>query len=137
MRQFALAAALSVVVVPASAQMWTTGAEVEPILNMTKANWIAVREWEGEDWLYFTHLVVYRCGMEQVRYFVNTGKPRVREFEPCHEGENPPFAIKMEGGNTPYDRHPLGSIENVTVEITLDNGVVLHETFERSAIKMP
>ena len=135
MRKTALA--LVLLAAPASAQNFTTGAEIQPIIEMTKGNWVAVREWEGQDLLYFTHLEAWRCGMDQVRYFVNVAKPRVREMEPCYEDTNTPNAIKMPDGHLPYDVHPLGSIENVTVEITLDNGVVIKESFERNAIKMP
>ncbi|MGV6804441.1 MAG: hypothetical protein ACWA49_09565 [Ruegeria sp.] len=114
-----------------------TAPEVKPILDMTKANWIAVREWQGEDWLYFTHLVIYRCAIEQVRYTVNDGEPQLRAFEPCYPDESPPFVVKMENGNTPYDIYPLGSIETITVEITLEDGTVLSETYQRAGILMP
>ncbi len=137
MRRYALAAAMSVAALSAQAQQFTTGAEIQPIIEMTTANWVAVREWEGQDLLYFTHLEAWRCGMDQVRYFVNTGKPRAREMEPCYIDTNAPNAIKMPDGHVPYDIHPLGLIETVTVEVTLDNGVVLSETFERNAILMP
>lgn len=121
---------------PAAASSFTTAAEVRPILMATKGNWVAVREYNGQDLLYFTHLESWRCGLDQIRYFVNEGKPRLRASEPCYEGTNTPNALKLEG-QLPYDVHELGAIRSVTVEITLDDGEVMRETFERAAILMP
>ncbi len=120
---------------PVAAENFTTAAEVKPILEMTKANWVAVREFNGQDLLYFTHLESWRCGLDQIRYFVNEGKPRVREMEPCHEDSNTPNALLLED-HLPFDVHPLGSIDSVTVEVTFDDGEVALETFERAAVKM-
>lgn len=137
MRHIALAAALFAgLTSTATAQNFTTAAEIKPIVDMTRSSWVAVREWEGQDLLYFTHLEAWRCGMDQVRYFVNTGKPQVREMEECYVDSPTPNAIKMEG-HLPYDTHPLGSIETITVEVTLDDGTVLKETFERQNVMTP
>ena len=107
------------------------------ILELTKANWIGVREWDGQDLLYFTHLQVYRCAMDQIRYFVNVGKPRVREMEPCYDDLPTPYIMKAPEGHLPYDRHELNSIQTITVEITLKDGSVLKETFERGQVMIP
>jgi len=122
---------------PLLAANFTTAAEVKPILGATKANWVAVREFNGQDLLYFTHLEAWRCGLDQIRYFVNDGKPRVWETEPCYDDTNTPNAIKMPDGHLPYTVLPLGSVYSVTVEITYDDGTRESETFERAAIMMP
>lgn len=42
------------------------------ILPMTRANWIAFRNFDGRQLVYFTHLVVYRCGLSEIRYSINS-----------------------------------------------------------------
>lgn len=130
------AAVLAAVAAPVAAQNFTTAAEVKPILMLTKGNWVAVREFNGQDLLYFTHLEAWRCGLDQVRYFVNEGKPLMREMEPCYEDTPTPNALKLEG-HLPYNTHELGSIETVTVEVTFDDGTIERETFERANIMTP
>lgn len=117
---------------PGEAQM-STAAEVKPILQMTKGNWVAVREYDGQDLLYFTHLEVFRCGLTQIRYVINDGKPSVWQTEPC-EGDATFTGIGAD--RLPYTGFPLGSVQSVRIELTYDDGTVEVESFERAAIKM-
>lgn len=121
---------------PVMAANFTTAAEVKPILGATQANWVAVREFNGQDLLYFTHLESWRCGLDQIRYFVNEGKPSVWETEPCYEDTATPNALKLEG-RVPYTELPLGSVMTVTIEVTYDDGSVETASFERGAIMTP
>jgi len=125
-----IAALLISVAVPAAAQ-FNTAAEGKPILEMTKANWISVREFNGQDLLYFTHLEVFRCGLKQIRYVINDGKPSVWKTEPCEGDET--FS-EIGADRLPYATFPLGSIESVRIELTYDDDTVETETFQRSAI---
>jgi hypothetical protein len=117
---------------PAWAQM-QTAAEVKPILQMTKGNWVAVRKYDGQDLLYFTHLEVFRCGLSQIRYIINDDKPKVWDTEPC-EGDE--VFSEIGADRLPYDTLPLGSVERVRIELTYDDGTVENETFERAAIEI-
>ncbi|MCK4862164.1 MAG: hypothetical protein KAS85_09660 [Rhodobacteraceae bacterium] len=130
-----LIGATTLATLPALAQ--TTTAEVKPILTMIKGMWVAVREYDGNDLLYFTMLESYRCGLDEVKYGINSDVPdQVWEQETCYVDEAAPNAMKMEDG-LPFITLELGSIETVIVEITYDDGTTDTETYERSAIMTP
>lgn len=121
-----------------AAPAFTTAAEVRPILDATRANWIAVREYEGQDLLYFTHLASFRCGLDSIAYGVNSDLA-ILPFaaEPCYRDEAAPNALKMENGALPYVAFPLGQVQSVTVTITYADGEQATVQFDRAAIKMP
>lgn len=99
---------------------FTTALEVRPILAATRSNWIHVREFQGQDLLYVTHLWSWRCGLAQIRLSVNGGEPEVWPLPACHLDEGFPNMIKAEDG-MPYREYPLGSVQAVTVELTYDD----------------
>lgn len=99
---------------------FTTATEIRPILQATRANWIAVREFDGQDLVYFTHLMAWRCGLVQIRYQINDGDEEVYPMPPCHEAEAQPNAIKPEDG-LPYIRFALNSVQKVRVKVIYDD----------------
>ncbi|SLN33725.1 hypothetical protein PSA7680_01587 [Pseudoruegeria aquimaris] len=121
---------------PAQAQNFTTAAEVRPILEATRAGWIALREFDGRDLLYFTHLEAWRCGLSGIEYAVNGGEMQAWEVEPCYEGEAQPNAIRAEG-RQPYTGFGLGSVQSVDVRVTFDDGTVAEASYTRDAVMMP
>ncbi len=121
---------------PLAAQTFTTAAEVKPILLATKPAWIAVREFDGRDLLYFTNLLAWRCGVSEVLYSVNGGEPVQLEMEPCHEDTAQPNALLMEG-ILPYVTLPLASVEKVTVAVLFDDGSSEAETYQRKSVLTP
>lgn len=109
---------------------FTTAAEVKPILSATRANWIHVREFNGQDLLYVTHLWSWRCGLAQVKLGVNGAAPEVWPLPECHLDEGFPNMIKEEDG-MPYRSYPLGSIQQIAVEVTFDDLTAESLTFGR------
>jgi hypothetical protein len=113
-----------------------TALEVKPILGATRGNWIAVREYEGQDLLYFTHLLAWRCGLHQIRYTVNGGPEEVLEMEPCYVDTNAPGALKADQ-ILPYLTYPLQSVETVEVHLVYDDNSEETASFARKEVLMP
>lgn len=89
------------------------------VLPMTKDSWIAFRNYDGRQFIYFTHLVVYRCGLSEIRYSINSDALDQRfEFGACDPQR--PNAIPAD--ELPFIRLPLGSAETVTVQIVYSDG---------------
>jgi len=127
---------LTLVANPGFAQTYTTAAEVKPILTITKPGWIAVREYDGKDLLYFTNLLAWRCGVSAISYSVNAGETLSLEMEPCHEDTAQPNALLMETIQ-PYVVLPLSSIETVTVTVTYDDDSTEVGKYQRNAVLTP
>jgi len=119
----------------AAAQQFTTAAEVRPILQATKGAWVAVREYDGQDLVYFTQLLSWRCGLSEIRYGLN-GAPAETLFpmEPCYEGTTAPNAVKSDDI---YLRAPLGSVQGIALQITYDDGTTEAASFARAQVLMP
>ncbi|WP_309663969.1 hypothetical protein [Tabrizicola sp.] len=120
----------------AAAQNFTTAAEVKPILDLTKGSWIAVREFEGNDLIYFTHLEAWRCGLSKIEYSVNGGAIQEHVPEICYEAEAQPNVLKIPD-HWPYVTLPLNSVETVEVTVTYDDGSTQTVDFERANVLTP
>lgn len=130
------AAALAAMALPAVAQNFTTAAEVKMILDATKPQWIAVREWEGQDLIYFTNLLSWRCGLTSVSFSVNGEPAEALVMEPCYEDTATPNALQATD-ILPYVTRPLGSVQTVTVSVTYDDDTPDEASYERKAVLMP
>ena len=113
-----------------------TATEVKPILGMTRASWIAVREYDGQDLLYVTHLLSWRCGLHEIRYAVNGGPMQVWPMPPCLTDTAAPNAIRTEDG-LPFVSFALGSVESVQVELLYDDLSRDSAEFARAQVLMP
>ena len=115
---------------------FTTATEVKPILTATKSAWVALREYDGKDLLYFTHLVAWRCGLHEIHFGVNGAAQQVFEVEDCYIDTAQPNAIKMES-HLPYIGFDLGTVDTVTVTLIYDDGSKDSGEYGRKEILMP
>ena len=99
---------------------FTTAVEVKPILGMTRGNWISVREFDGQDLLYVTHLWAWRCGLVELRLGINGAAPEVWPLPECHLDQGAPNGITDADG-LPFRSFELGSINQIEVQITYDD----------------
>ena len=120
---------------PAMAQMSTAEA-VRPILQMTAPNWIAVRAWDGQDLLYFTQILPFRCGLAEIRYGLNGAEATERfNAEPCPPDQDGAVFATIEAETyLPYLSFPAGSIDSVTVTIVYDDGLEETHSYDRAAV---
>ncbi|MCP4303652.1 MAG: hypothetical protein GY788_01975 [bacterium] len=82
---------------------------------MTKANWVAFRNYDGKQWIYFTHLIVYSCGLKEVRYSIDSDLLRERfPLPPCNP-DNPHAIDPVE--YPPYLVMPQGTAGRIAVQL--------------------
>lgn len=115
---------------------FTTAVEVKPILIATRGNWVAVREYDGQDLLYVTHLWSWRCGLVEMRVGVNGAAPEVWPLPECHTDQPAPNAI-TENDGLPYRSYALGSVQAIEINLTFDDLTKESASFERQAVKIP
>ncbi|MCW8841994.1 MAG: hypothetical protein OQK00_01120 [Rhodobacteraceae bacterium] len=111
-----------------------TASEVRPILEATRGNWIAVRAYNGQDLLYFRHLLSWRCGLHEIRFSINDGPMQVFAHPPCDAQAPAPAAIPDDA--TIYLSYPLGSVQAVDIELLYDDLEVAEGAFLRKAIQI-
>ena len=100
----------------ASAQM--SDDQTRQIITMTKANWVAFRDWDGRQLVYFTHLEAWKCGIEAVHYGLNDAPVEtVWQLEPCNP--KAPNAVTKE---MPYISLPANSAKSISVQLTFKDG---------------
>lgn len=115
---------------------FTTAVEVKPILDATKGSWVAVREYDGKDLLYITHLWSWRCGLAAVAISVNDEPMQNWPLPACHAQTATPNAILQEDG-LPYLSMRLGSVEKITIQVVYDDLTMDIARFQRSKVLMP
>lgn len=97
-----------------------TALEVKPILTATRGNWVSVREFNGQDLVYVTHIWSWRCGLLEMKLGVNGQPPEVWPLPDCHEDQAQAAAILPTDG-LPYRGFPPGSVQQIEVQVTYDD----------------
>lgn len=115
---------------------FTTALEIKPIMNATRGNWIAVREYDGQDLVYVTHLWAWRCGMVEMRVGLNGAVPEIWPLPECHTQYATPNAVLDEDG-LPYKAFGLGTVATIEVQVTYDDLTTDTAKFDRQGVLIP
>lgn len=115
---------------------FTTATEVKPILTATKGNWVALRDYGGNDLVYVTHLWAWRCGLSAMALAINDGPMRDLPLPKCHMEYATPNAI-LEQDGLPYLTYPQGSVTRISVQIVYDDLSTDVATFEANQVRIP
>jgi hypothetical protein len=113
-----------------------TATEVRPILEATKGSWVAVREFDGRDLVYVTHLWAWRCGLAAIAVSINDGPFQDWPLPPCRADTPTPNAV-LESDGLPYREFELGSVESVGVQVVYDDLTLDALRFPRSEVQIP
>lgn len=116
---------------------FTTAAEVGPILQMTKDSWAAVREYDGQDWVYFSHILSWRCGLKGMKYSINEEPLQELELPECHMKFKQPNALIDDDVLVGVKTYKLGSVDSIRVDLLLDNLTTQSVTLQRGDILIP
>lgn len=88
------------------------------VLDLTKGSWVYFREYNGRQLIYFTHLEVYRCGIEKVRYSLDSDALDSEwKLQPCDPKK--PNQITTD---QPYVSLPPGTAQSATIQLTFKDG---------------
>lgn len=127
---------LSALAQGAMAENFTTAAEVRPILQATKPQWIALRNYDGHDLLYFTNLLSWRCGLSEIFYSVNGAEMLPFAMEPCYLDTAQPNALKAETLDAILVSFPPGTVDTVDLNVIFDDGMAEQAHYERKAVEI-
>lgn len=125
---FALAAALAQ---PLAAQSDLTTPEGAAMIHQSIKDQLLAYSPDGDiDYIYFTAILGWRCGVSALFYGLND-EPTTTPFplEPCHRELRNPNVMKADITEFPiFITVPKGSVQRVTLRIVYDNGT--EATFE-------
>ncbi|OCX62789.1 hypothetical protein BFP70_13355 [Thioclava sp. SK-1] len=129
---FLAAAGLLLQATQSVASDFTSVEEVRPILAATHGSWVSIHEADGQDLVYFTQILSWRCPIAVLRYGLNGADP-MTEFpmEPCHFDYSTP---SVQFGDDIFIRQPGGSVQSIHIVIEYHDGSQDEAVLQRGAI---
>jgi hypothetical protein len=99
-----------------------------------KAQMISFKQEGDVDFVYFTNLLAWRCGVSQILVGLNGAPPTIPyPMEPCHRDLREPNTLKMEDPAFPiYLKMPAGSAQTMTLRIVYEDGKTADFVVERA-----
>ncbi len=87
-----------------------------------KSGWIAFRNYDGRQLVYFTHLQTMHCRLQEIRYSINS-KDLDQRFKLVKCNPQLPFSLPSNSGlNDIALRLSLGEADFVAVQVVWDDG---------------
>ena len=104
---------------------------IEIYQQMLEANkptgWVAFREYNGQQWIYFTTLITLHCRLEEIKYSINSDAlDQSFPLPRC----NPSLPFSMPNDVGPDDiaiALPLGSADTISIQVSFTGGKKLSD----------
>ncbi|MGQ0565987.1 MAG: hypothetical protein ACT4OK_13075 [Gemmobacter sp.] len=107
---------------------------VATIHQAIQGQMVAFKQEGDVDFVYFTNLLAWRCGVAQILVGLNGAPPTIPyPMEPCHRDLAQPNTLKMEDPAFPiYLKMPAGSAQTMTLRIVYEDGKTADFVVERA-----
>lgn len=105
---------------PAALGQMMAPAQMRAALEATGRQWVAFRNWQGRQLIYFTHLVAWKCAIKEVRYAVDGQDPAELFPLPACDPQNP-FLVNGESDTILLSFAP-GEVEEISIQLVYGDG---------------
>ena len=96
-----------------------TAQQIRTMLDATTKSWIAFREYNGAQLIYFTQFVTMKCALKEVRFSLNSPSlEHTFELPKCNW--EAPFNVDAK--KLPYISMALGTAKSISVQVTYSDG---------------
>jgi hypothetical protein len=112
----------------------TSAAGAAMIHQGIKAQMVSFKQEGDVDFVYFTNLLAWRCGVAQILVGLNGAEPTIPlAMEPCYRDLAQPNTLKMDRPEFPiYLKMPAGSAQTMVLRILYEDGNAADFLVERS-----
>lgn len=92
---------------------------VKKVLISTKGRWISFRNYSGQQLIYFTHLLSWKCGISELHYSIN-GRALDQRWAVPHC--NPLVPYNIDPKTKTHLTLPLGGAKSLSVQVIFKDG---------------
>ncbi len=112
----------------------TQAAGAAMIHQAIKTQMVSFKQEGDVDFVYFTNLLAWRCGVSQILVGLNGAPPTIPyPMEPCYRDLREPNTLKMDRPEFPiYLKMPAGSAQTMTLHIVYEDGTSADFVIERA-----
>ena len=112
----------------------TQAAGAAMIHQAIKAQMVSFKQEGDVDFVYFTNLLAWRCGVKEILVGLNGAAPAAHlPMEPCYRDLREPNTLKLDRPEFPiYLKMPAGSAQTLTLHIVYEDGTSADFLVERA-----